>query len=1063
MSANPEKDQSDAAKGSTETSESEASNVIQAKDAEAAPDAAATTTAEEAALAADASAPAVDEPAAEPAAEPASEPAPEQAAPPPEPPAETEAANSKKAPAEEVPVPAAAAAEQEATHEVEAEAEPATATLTGETTAEDTPAEAAAMTDAAASGAGGEKPRATRSRNPAFAAKQKNFIKDYKRSVGGAPAAGEKRGSGGSGDEAKKRRKSEEEASGPLASGASLNDNCCWVCHREGKVVCCETCPRVFHLKCAQLSADPPGDWVCVECRRVVQAETVDNLSPAMKMLTHEQFTLLLKHAIGRLKGLPGAEPFITPVDEEKFPNYSEFVACPMDLNTMEENIQRGQYGSTEAFIADCKWILHNCILFNGQTSKLTALAKSLLRMCKWEMEEIETCPDCYSNAYLSEDWFTLACPHPHMLIWARLKGFPYWPAKAVKSRDGNVDCRFFGRHDRAWVPIKECYLFSKDPPSPPKNRSKSLDACIEELEEHIHNLEEKFGKFVHAKPRTVYDPRKITEHIKQMLPNYECNIVRPDQEVAKRKRGGSDLQLDKLEKLRQQKKARRSGPPAGAAAAGKAGGDRAGPGAPGGPPELQAEGDEEMEQGEEEGMEENMEEMMEEVEEDEPMDEAAPTPTPKAAKPARKSQGKTPAAAPAAAASPAPKPAAATPAKAAAGTSAKAAAPAKGTASATPAAKAAASPAPAPAKAAAAQPATPATPAAGSKPAAKADTQPAAGAKAAQKAAPAAAVATPVKAVASPAVGTGQRLVKVNPTGPPPGGLTRPAILRAPQSRARASPVPVRTNGVDVAMSPAAAVRQQQLAQQSPQQRQQRGSPATPQGRSAVSQSQGRTQSQGRSVTIQTPARSVATSLSQEAGFIVYTPSRIGPMMIVPNSGGAVSNGPSAAGPAEGATAAQAPAPPTHTGAVGEQLRTQANDLSEMIRSCLDQSLTDLAQSGAAPAALASLRLQLERLQWRHQMELSEQKKVTDTMLAELRNSMEIEQKKTVNKLTTAFASERAEWSRLTELKVAETKKKQWCATCRQGGHLLLLLEHLLLRLPLSGGAVAQAHADVR
>ena len=61
------------------------------------------------------------------------------------------------------------------------------------------------------------------------------------------------------------------------------------------------------------------------------------------------------------------AEPFITPVDEKKFPNYGEFVACPMDLNTMEENINRGQYGSTEAFIADCKWILHNCILFNGR------------------------------------------------------------------------------------------------------------------------------------------------------------------------------------------------------------------------------------------------------------------------------------------------------------------------------------------------------------------------------------------------------------------------------------------------------------------------------------------------------------------------------------------------------------------------------------------------------------------------------------------------------------------------------------------------------------------------
>ncbi|XP_037082061.1 protein kinase C-binding protein 1-like [Pollicipes pollicipes] len=351
------------------------------------------------------------------------------------------------------------------------------------------------------------------------------------------------------------------------SGGAALNDNCCWVCHREGKVVCCETCPRVFHLKCAGLNADPPGDWVCVECRRVVQAETVANLSPAMKMLTHEQFTLLLKHAIGRPEGSSrgewlsahGAEPFINPVDEKKFPNYGEFVACPMDLNTMEENIKKGMYGSTEAFIADCKWILHNCILFNGQTSKLTGLAKSLLKMCKWEMEEIETCPECYSSAYSSDNWFTLACPHPHVLIWARLKGFPYWPAKAVKSRDGNVDCRFFGRHDRAWVPIKECYLFSKDPPAPPKSRSKSLDACIEELEEHIANVEEKFGKFVHAKPRTVYDPRKITQYMKQMIPGYECSIARPDQEAPRRKRSNSEIQLEMLERLRQGKKARRS------------------------------------------------------------------------------------------------------------------------------------------------------------------------------------------------------------------------------------------------------------------------------------------------------------------------------------------------------------------------------------------------------------------------------------------------------------------------------------------------------------------------
>ena len=48
---------------------------------------------------------------------------------------------------------------------------------------------------------------------------------------------------------------------------------------------------------------------------------------------------------------------------------------------------------------------------------------------------------------------YCLFQPHPHLLIWARLKGFPFWPAKAMRVRDGNVDCRFFGRHDR-WVAL---------------------------------------------------------------------------------------------------------------------------------------------------------------------------------------------------------------------------------------------------------------------------------------------------------------------------------------------------------------------------------------------------------------------------------------------------------------------------------------------------------------------------------------------------------------------------------------------------------------------------------
>lgn len=35
------------------------------------------------------------------------------------------------------------------------------------------------------------------------------------------------------------------------------------------------------------------------------------------------------------------------------------------------------------------------------------------------------------------------------------------------------VDVRFFGDHDRAWVPIRDCYLFSEADPNPATNKFK--------------------------------------------------------------------------------------------------------------------------------------------------------------------------------------------------------------------------------------------------------------------------------------------------------------------------------------------------------------------------------------------------------------------------------------------------------------------------------------------------------------------------------------------------------------------------------------------------------------
>ena len=110
-----------------------------------------------------------------------------------------------------------------------------------------------------------------------------------------------------------------------------------------------------------------------------------------------------------------------------------------MDLSTIEKNIKKKQYGSTEAFLMDVKWILHNCIIFNSLGSKLTAIAKSLVKVCKHEMQEIENCPDCYLNAHTRKDsWFVAACVSYDTLRFFGGKDAILFKGSMTKNKIGN-------------------------------------------------------------------------------------------------------------------------------------------------------------------------------------------------------------------------------------------------------------------------------------------------------------------------------------------------------------------------------------------------------------------------------------------------------------------------------------------------------------------------------------------------------------------------------------------------------------------------------------------------
>ncbi|XP_055871580.1 MYND-type zinc finger-containing chromatin reader ZMYND8-like [Biomphalaria glabrata] len=285
------------------------------------------------------------------------------------------------------------------------------------------------------------------------------------------------------------------------------NDYFCWVCHKEGQLVCCELCPRVYHSKCLSHEYVNEEDWVCPECEKIMRAECTDTRSKTMSIISLDTLCTLLKFALERMRSV-GASTFEHPVDPVQFPNYQEFVFYPMSLSIMEKNIRKKEYGCTESFLADAKWIYHNSAVYNGFNAKVTSAAKSLLKVCKHEMNEIEICPDCYYHSCAQEnsDWFCEPCQNPHPLVWAKLKGYPFWPAKVLRELNGQIDVRFFGAHDRSWVPVTSCFMLSKTYPVMMKKGRIGMDTAMKELSLHVKKLKEQFGSFDYAPLRTEYN-----------------------------------------------------------------------------------------------------------------------------------------------------------------------------------------------------------------------------------------------------------------------------------------------------------------------------------------------------------------------------------------------------------------------------------------------------------------------------------------------------------------------------------------------------------------------------
>ena len=140
-----------------------------------------------------------------------------------------------------------------------------------------------------------------------------------------------------------------------------------------------------------------------------------------------------------------------------------------MDFDEIESKCSSSQYRIVDEFRADCQLIVHNVVIFHGGNLKVTFLlsliiekhyhhlfhslniflqfsifsvhsnmadlARQMFRDCTYDLKDITMCRDCYryANERQEKYWFCKPCRPLHELVYARQKGFPYWPAKVMR------------------------------------------------------------------------------------------------------------------------------------------------------------------------------------------------------------------------------------------------------------------------------------------------------------------------------------------------------------------------------------------------------------------------------------------------------------------------------------------------------------------------------------------------------------------------------------------------------------------------------------------------------
>uniref|UniRef100_A0A8C3VWD8 Tripartite motif containing 66 n=1 Tax=Catagonus wagneri TaxID=51154 RepID=A0A8C3VWD8_9CETA len=168
------------------------------------------------------------------------------------------------------------------------------------------------------------------------------------------------------------------------------NEDFCAVCLNGGELLCCDRCPKVYHLSChlPALLSFPGGDWVCTLCRSLTRPEMEYDCEnarydqpgarapPGLSVCDQKKCEKLVLSLCCHSLSLPFHEP-VSPLAR----HYYQIIKRPMDLSIIRRKLQKkdpAHYATPEEVVADVRLMFWNCAKFNYPDSEVAEAGRCL-------------------------------------------------------------------------------------------------------------------------------------------------------------------------------------------------------------------------------------------------------------------------------------------------------------------------------------------------------------------------------------------------------------------------------------------------------------------------------------------------------------------------------------------------------------------------------------------------------------------------------------------------------------------------------------------------------------